>query len=100
MKYRNQKTNGYSSKREANRAAELQLLLRAGKIEDLVEQPEYELIPKQEGERAIKYRADFQYFDNGTQKIVIEDVKGMRTPVYILKRKLMKYMLRLTVTEV
>ncbi len=86
-KYGNRKTAGYASAREARRAIELKLLVRAGEITDLVEQPVFELIPKQIGERACKYIADFQYKENGIT--VVEDVKGYRDPIYRIKRKLM-----------
>ena len=54
-------------------------------------QKPFELIPKQKGERAVKYIADFYYFDNEKNCFVAEDVKGMKTQVYIVKRKLFKY---------
>ena len=78
----------FDSMAEAARWQELQLLERAGEITELERQVEYELIPKQKGERAVKYIADFRYVDNDG-KTVVEDTKGVRTPVYILKRKLM-----------
>ncbi len=78
----------FDSKAEAARWQELQLLERAGEIKELERQVEYELIPKQKGERAVKYIADFRYIDH-EGKTVVEDTKGVKTPVYILKRKLM-----------
>ena len=78
----------FDSKAEAARWQELQMLERAGEITELERQVEYELIPKQKGERAVKYIADFRYKDH-EGKTVVEDTKGVRTPVYILKRKLM-----------
>ena len=96
-KYGNTKTNGYDSKAEARRAGELKLLERAGKISDLQEQVAYEIIPKQAGERAAHYVADFSYFENG--ELVVEDCKGFRTPTYILKRKLMLYTFGIKVRE-
>ena len=86
-KYRNIQTNGYASKAEAKRAVELKLLESAGQIQDLQEQVKFEIIPKQKGERAAHYVADFVYTRNGEQ--VVEDVKGVKTPAYVLKRKLM-----------
>ena len=44
--------------------------------------------PNGKKERAIKYIADFKYLDIVTDEWVIEDVKGTRTEVYKLKRKL------------
>jgi hypothetical protein len=37
-------------------------------------------------ERAIVYEADFAYMENGVY--VVEDVKGMQTPVFKIKRKM------------
>ena len=106
-KYRNIKAivDGipFDSRKEANRYCELKLLQRAGQIQNLVLQKEFELLPKQEVdgkvvERAVKYRADFTYDENG--KTVVEDTKGVRTPEYILKRKLMLYRYGIQIREV
>jgi len=90
-KYNNQNTNGYDSKKESKRAWELQMLQRAGKISDLQEQVWIEL---QEAftydgkkEQAIHYVADFVFQENGRE--VVEDVKGMKTEAYKLKRKML-----------
>jgi len=94
-KYRNKKSGGFDSKKEHKRAIELKLMARGGIITALQEQVTFELQPafKCNGktERAIKYIADFTYI-KGTQKIV-EDVKGFKTDVYKIKRKmlLLKY---------
>ena len=93
-KYRNVKTNGYASKREAKRAAALKAMEAAGLISDLREQVTYLIVPKAIGadgkvvERAAHYVADFVY-RNGLGHEIVEDCKGMRTDVYRLKRKLM-----------
>lgn len=91
-KYGNKKTEidgiTFQSKKEARRYSELKLLQRAGQIQDLKLQVPFELCPSQKGERAIKYIADFVYTENG--KMIVEDVKGKRTDVYIIKRKLFK----------
>lgn len=88
-KFGNKKTNGYDSKRESRRAQVLQLWEKAGAITDLRYQVKFELVPKQNGERPITYIADFTYQQDG--KLVVEDAKGMRTPYYIMKRKLMLF---------
>lgn len=49
----------FDSKKEARRYAELKLLLRGGEIRDLRLQVEYELIPKQAGERACQLYSRF-----------------------------------------
>lgn len=68
--------------------------LNAGEITELRLQPEYELQPKfrdNSGKaiRAITYRADFAYIENG--KHVAEDVKGFRTKDFALKEKMFRY---------
>ena len=84
----------FASKREATRYNELKLLERCNIISDLQLQVSYVLIPAQKGglrnELALKYIADFVYFDNELNKQIILDVKGVKTPIYIAKRKLMK----------
>ena len=103
MKYNNTKirVDGrlFDSKAEAARWQELLLLEHAGEITELERQVEYELIPKQKGERAVKYIADFRYVDNDG-KTVVEDTKGVKTPVWIIKRKLMLRVHGIRVREV
>lgn len=108
MKYGNKKTvvDGitFDSKKEATRFAELQLLQRAGEIFDLQRQVPFTLIPKQvrDGktiERPCVYKADFVYKDkDGTE--IVEDVKGMKTKEYIIKRKLLLWQFGLVIHEV
>lgn len=102
VKYNARKTTvdgiTFDSKREANRYAELKLLERAGEISDLKLQVPFELIPKQPGERAVKYIADFVYTEDG--QTVVEDTKGVKTPVYILKRKLLLWVHGIRIVEV
>ncbi len=86
----------FDSKLEANRYTELQLLARAGQIKDIELQPEFELIPayrRRDGKRirATKYRADFRYYDCMQMRFVVEDVKGMETAVFKIKRKLLEW---------
>ena len=82
----------FDSKKEADRYCELKLLEKAGKIQNLQLQVKYDLIPasKKSGERLerpISYIADFVYTEDG--ETVVEDVKGVKTDVYKIKRKLM-----------
>lgn len=79
----------FDSGKEAMRYAELLTMQRSGKITGLKRQVRFNLIPKQDGERACDYIADFVYDKDG--KTVVEDVKGMRTREYIIKRKLMLF---------
>lgn len=97
-KYRNDKRNGFDSKKEERRYNELLLLQRAGKIKNLARQVPFELLPPQycDGkcvERGVKYIADFTYWENG--KLVVEDVKSAVTRKnkdYVIKRKLLLFM--------
>lgn len=97
-KFNAKKTDGYDSKAEARRAADLKLLERAGKIKDLQEQVPFELVPKQAGERSAVYKADFTYWEDGS--FVVEDVKGVKTDLYVLKRKLMLHVHGIRIKEV
>ncbi len=93
-KYKNKKTyiDGilFDSKAEANRYQELKLSEKAGLIDNLRLQPTYELQAKYKYNgkviSAIKYKADFEYMVGSN--IIVEDVKGVETPVFKLKRKI------------
>ena len=76
----------FPSKAEARRYGELKMLERADAIRNLELQPAFDL--RVEGMKVCSYVADFAYFEQS--KRVIEDVKGVRTPVYRLKIKLLK----------
>jgi len=117
-KYRAERTDGYASKKEATRAAELELLARQGLIIGLVKQPAYVLVPADELGPAVTYRADFSYWDREAGKLLcveagnqncksgtalhfhVEDVKGFKTPVYKLKRRLMWQIFKIRIEEV
>lgn len=90
----------FDSKKEANRYYELLLMKRCGIIKDLQLQVPFELIPKQDGERACKYIADFVYYDCENYCQVVEDVKGIKTDVYKIKRKLMLQVYGIKIKEV
>lgn len=107
-KYHNQKTviDGitFDSKHEGHRYWELKMMERAGEIRDLQLQYPFELLPAQkEGkkcvERAVKYVADFVYYDkNGN--LVVEDAKGVKTELYRLKKKMLRYFKGIEIKEV
>lgn len=99
MKYRNKPcTVGgekYRSQREAKRHQDLMMLQKAGIIAGLTREVPFELAPgiKIEGEDrkrpAVRYVADFVYSEVKSGRIVVEDAKGMQTPVYRLKKHLL-----------
>jgi len=80
----------FDSKKEAKRFDELILLAKQGLIKNLTLQPEFEIIPTIKWNKKtlckIKYIADFKYEQNGN--IIVEDVKGFKTDVYQLKKRL------------
>lgn len=104
-KYGSKKTCGYDSRKEHRRAVQLRLMQRAGEISNLREQVKFVLIPAQRDaqgrllERECAYYADFAYTTKEGKEIV-EDVKGIRTDVYVIKRKLMLYVHGISITEV
>lgn len=73
----------FDSLAESRRYCELRLLEQAGEITDLRVHPRYELLPKTASERAVHYEGDFEYREGGLT--VVEDVKGVATPVFRLK---------------
>lgn len=118
-----QKTDGYASKKEAERAAELRWLEKAGKIRDLKEQVKFVLIPPKYEEtprigkrgkpikpkrvcieRELDYIADFVYIDNETGHTVVEDAKGYKGgatyQIFVNKRKLMLEIYGIKIKEV
>ncbi len=108
-KYHNRKTTlptgeTFDSQREAFRYNELTVLTKAGYITDLKRQVKFTLIPKQrlksgKALRECAYVADFTYTDTRTGEHIVEDVKGHRTPEYIIKKKLMLHIYGIEVTE-
>jgi len=107
-KYKNVKTEvdgiKFDSKKEAKRWQELKLLEASGEIDQLMRQIKYELIPsyKFPTERAVNYVADFVYLTRVGEAWtwIVEDAKGMRTPDYVIKRKLMRHVHGVIVREV
>lgn len=88
----------FDSKREANRYKELRLLEKAGEIKNLELQKRYDF--EINGVKLGFYKADFVYREKvyedyhglTTSQLFarVEDCKGFKTPVYRLKKKLMK----------
>lgn len=111
QKYNNAhvKEDGYSfdSKREHKRYCELRMLARAGDIEKLRVHQRFPL--EVNGQHIAVYEADFSYYNvtrgpalHRTPQFVVEDVKSpaTKTPLYELKKKLMKAVHNITVEEV
>ena len=93
----------FDSKAEHKRYCYLKLLERHGDISDLRLQVPFLLIPRQVApsgakERACSYVADFVYSVGG--KTVVEDVKGVVTAEYRIKRKLLLQVHGIEVKEI
>lgn len=98
-KYNNTKTiyNGhkYDSKREAEKAQELDLMKQAGEVIDWTPHPRYLLIPRYRNKdgkivRPICYIPDFWVkYPDGSEVVI--DIKGFQTPEFKLKKKMFDY---------
>ena len=84
-KYGAVRTHGFASKAEFRRSQQLELFRKAGAIKNLKFQPRFHIYV--EGVKVCDYVADFEYQDERGRWIV-EEVKGVETPVYKLKKKL------------
>ena len=84
----------YDSEKEYRRWCELKIMQKGGLISELQRQVPFELQPafyhKGKKIQAIRYIADFTYYDE-TGEYIIEDVKGVQTREYKLKKKMMQY---------
>lgn len=86
----------FASEAEARRYGELRLLERAGEICLLEVHPTFPLVVN--GQRVAAYEADFSYRD--ASGLIVEDVKGVRTRDFIIRRKLMKAVYGIDVREI
>lgn len=102
-KFRNVKTvvdgKTFASKAEATRYVYLKALLRVGEIESLELQPRFDLVVN--GQKVCAYIADFRYRHVSTDEVIVEDVKSKptRTPEYRIKKKLLKALYNIDITE-
>jgi len=96
----------FHSKKEAKRYQELRMLERARLIERLELQPEFPIVihgtpVRYASGRAVVYRADFRYRDlEAGGRTIVEDVKGMDTPLSRLKRALVETIYGIKVREI
>lgn len=119
-KYHNKKVTfdgiEFDSKKEMYRYIRLKSMQEEGLISELRMQVPYEVIPAvyEKAEKQLKtkvkmvdrcvqkathYIADFVYTDKDGN-MVVEDVKGTRTEKYLLKKKMMRAFLGITIKEV
>lgn len=109
----------FASKAEAKRYGELKMLEKAGEIRGLVLQPWFVLCVPMLGPLAVedfnkaplsnerviigRYVADFMYErprSLGWWERVVEDVKGMKTDTYKLKKKMFEAQYGISITEI
>jgi hypothetical protein len=85
---------------EAKRCNELHLMQRGELIHDLQAHPQPRFDLTVNDVHICDYLADFSYVDTESGEKVVEDVKGHRTEVYRLKRRLMLACHGIEITEV
>ena len=86
----------FHSQKEGGRYIELKLLAKSGLIKDLKLQPKIPLRVVGYG-LICTYIADFFYTEKGQP--VYEDVKGYKTAIYKLKKKLVKALCNIDIRE-
>ena len=83
----------FASKKEAKRYQQLKMLQNSGEILFFLRQVPFHL------QAGVKYVCDYLIFwTNG--EVTIEDVKGIKTDMYILKKKMVEATYPITITEV
>jgi hypothetical protein len=89
----------WDSLAEYQRFKVLEISLHLGEIADLRCQVHYLL--EVNGQPISEYIADFVYYTQVGERWIqiVEDVKGVRTPEYRLKKKLMKAIWNIEITE-
>ena len=94
----------FDSKREGEYYQKLKILEKKGLIKDLELQKEYLLQDKfvinGKTRRKIVYKSDFSYVSTEDDKLHVIDVKGFRTDLYKLKKKLFEYKYGVEIEEV
>ncbi len=87
----------HDSKGEGGRWEDLKIMQRAGLISSLIHQPRFDL--EINGVKICEYHADAEYLTADGVRVV-EDFKGVVTPIYRIKRALMAALHGITITEV
>lgn len=99
-KYGNKKTTIggkiFDSKKEALRYVQLKEMENKGEIKDLQLQVKYCFVYN--GVKIASYVADFAYLKKDGQSVV-EDVKGFKTNIYRLKKKMMRAFFGISIME-
>jgi hypothetical protein len=91
----------YMSKREAQYAQQLNVLMKAKNIKNKVISFEKQVpfVIEVNGKKICKYLADFKVlYADGHEEII--DVKGMKTSIYKLKKKLVEALYNIKIIEI
>lgn len=92
----------FASQSEAKRYEQLKKLVELNKIDNLELQPAYPITHA--GRPITTYKADFRYITlnelGRSESLVVEDVKGMITDVYVIKKKLVEAQYQLKINEI
>jgi len=83
----------FASKAERKRYLELKTLRKTGDVVLFLMQTPFHLPGN------TKYVCDFQVFWSN-ETVTFEDVKGMKTPMYNLKKKQVEELYKVTITEI
>lgn len=83
----------FASRKEARRYRELRLLEKSGELLFFLRQVPFHLPAN------VKYVCDFLCFWKD-ETVTVEDVKGIKTPLYILKKKQVEATYPVSITEV
>lgn len=87
----------YDSQAEAQRAQEIDMLIKAGKVQSVERQPKFDIYINDT--KVCYYKADFRItWADGTE--TIEDVKGFKTAMYRLKKKMTEAAYGIKIVEV
>jgi hypothetical protein len=87
----------FHSKAEAAAYSNRKLQEMSGDITGLELQPRYRLVVN--GVHVCDYVADFRYTITATGTQVVEDVKGVKTAAYQIKKKLLKALYGISILE-
>ena len=83
----------FASKKEAKRYMELKVLEQTGEVLFFLMQTPFHL------PAGVKYICDFLVFWKD-ESVTIEDVKGVKTPMYLTKKKMVEAIYPITSTEI
>lgn len=101
-KYKNIRTTvdgvAFASKKEAAHYVKLKAMEKVGIITDLTLQPKFPIVVN--GYAIGFYAADFSYTVVSTGIRFVDDVKGMRTAVYKIKKKLVEALYVIRINEI